>query len=319
MRRILTNIGGPARPHVPVARAGRRTGHCAGLAAAADQGHRAIPGRRRHRPDGPARRQAPERPARPAGLCREHRRRQRLDRRAGGDAGRAGRLHHRRPLRRTDDRQSGALSEQSVQHAARLHSGRDGEPLPVDADRASVHRHQDRGRSHQGRQGKARHAQLFLRRHRQLQPHGAGTAGASDRHQDRPCALSRHRPGHPGDPHRRGAASLQQRGDLARARTRRQEHRARHRRSQALARPAGRSDHRRDRARLRLLGLDRHLRSGQDAAGDRGEALQGRVGFPADRLGQEILQRPGHHRELQGLPTNSPPTSRPNSTSGTAS
>ena len=148
--------------------------------------------------------------------------------------------------------------EQRLCPAARLRPGRNGEPLSVDADGASVHRHQDRGRPHQGGQGEARHAELFLRRHRQFQPHGAGAAGPSDRHQAHPRSLSRHRSGDPGDPDRRGAASLQQRRHLAGTREGRQDQRTRHRRRQAARGPVGHADHRRNRSRIRVLGVDRH-------------------------------------------------------------
>ena len=75
-----------------------------------------------------------------------------------------------------------------------------------------------------------------------------------------------------------------------RARAGRQEQRPGDRRIQAHGRPARRADHRRDRAGLRLLGLDRHLCAGQDAGSGGGEDFEGDRRVPEGPGDAEILQ-----------------------------
>ena len=138
--------GGRARPSLPRADAG----HGRLAADAADQDDLPVPGRRRHRPDRAHRRAAALQAARPAGLCREPRRRQRRARRPGGDAGRSRRLHHRRDLGFADDGQSVDVREARLPAAAGFHRGGADQSLPVDAGRQPLDRHQDRRRPDQG-------------------------------------------------------------------------------------------------------------------------------------------------------------------------
>ena len=95
---------------------------------------------------------------------------------------------------------------------------------------------------------------------------------------------------------------------------------ARHRRSQAPAGPARHSDRRRDRAGLRVLGVDRHLSFRPRPRRRSSTRLSKEIAdFLEDPSTKKYFTEAVHHRELQGRRTNSPPTSSPNSPSGMAS
>ncbi len=135
----------------------------ASLAAAADQDDRAR-SRPAAAPTSSARAggEAPVGAARPAGLRREPRRRQRRDRPAGADAGRPGRLHHRdhRPTRRWWSI-PGSTTSCPTQPLRDFVPVATHGALPRHAGRASVRARQERRRADRARQGQARRARLM--------------------------------------------------------------------------------------------------------------------------------------------------------------